>query len=327
MIAVAETLKGRDFTKVSDWGHDELLAVLDLADRLKEAQQAGEEHRVLPGRTLAMIFQKPSLRTRVSFEVGMRHLGGSAMYLSQQEIGLGERESVGDAARVLSRMVDGIVARTFRHSDVVELARHASVPVVNGLSDDEHPCQVLADLLTMREHRGDLAGLRLAWVGDANNVLNSLLLAATRLGVHVRIGAPPGYEPDARLLETASDEAARSGVELEVMHDPRKAVQEAHFIYTDTWYSMGREAERETRLAVFRPYQVNADLLAAAAPGVKALHCLPAHRGEEITDEVLDGPASVVLDQAENRVHAQKAVLVRLMARGQVPGSKFQVPS
>ena len=303
---------GKDLVSIADLSAEEMAALLDLAAELKTR---GRPPATLQGKILALIFQKPSLRTRVSFEVGMAQLGGQAMYLSQQEVGLGERESIPDAARVLSRMVDAIVARTFRHRDVVDLARSASVPVINGLSDDEHPCQVLADLLTMREHRGRLAGLRLAWVGDGSNVVNSLLLAAPRTGLNLRIATPRGYEPNGRVLAAAADEAARADVELEILNDPRAAVRGADFVYTDAWYSMGQEAERATRLPVFRPYQVNAALLAEASSDVRVLHCLPAHRGEEIADDVLDGPASVVLDQAENRIHAQKAVLVRLLAQ------------
>ena len=305
---------GKDLVSIADLSAEDIAQLLDLAADLKAHRPHRE--RPLDGKILALLFQKPSLRTRVSFEVGIRHLGGSALYLSDQEVGLGKRESIADASRVLSRMVDGIVARTFLHQDVVELAHYATVPVVNGLSDDEHPCQILADLLTIREHRGRLAGLRLAWIGDANNVVTSLLLAAPRVGLNLRIASPAGYEPDARLLNSAADEAADAGVELEIVNDPRVAVRDADVVYTDTWYSMGREAERETRRPLFRPYQVNAALMAEAAPGALAMHCLPAHRGEEITDDVLDSPTSVVLDQAENRVHAQKAVLVRLMARG-----------
>ena len=305
---------GKDLVSIADLSAADIEAILDLALELKASPRP--QPPPLAGKILALIFQKPSLRTRVSFEVGMVQLGGHAMYLSNQEVGLGQRESVPDVARVLSRMVDGIVARTFSHNDVVDLAASASIPVMNGLSAVEHPCQVLADLLTMRERRGHLAGLRLAWVGDGSNVVNSLLLAAPRVGLNLRIATPPGYEPDGRALDVAANEASQADIELEIVHSPRDAVRGADFVYTDAWYSMGQEDERETRLPIFRPYQVNAELMSAAASGAMVLHCLPAHRGEEITDEVLDGPASVALDQAENRVHAQKAVLVRLMAPG-----------
>jgi ornithine carbamoyltransferase len=304
---------GKDLVSIADLSADEIGYALDLALQLKSGQYGPAQP--LQDQILALIFQKPSLRTRVSFAVGMEQLGGHALYLSQQEVGLGERESVADVARVLSRMVNGIVARTYFHQDVVELARGASVPVINGLSDLEHPCQVLADLLTMRERRGSLRGLKLAWIGDGSNVVNSLLLAAPRVGLHLSICTPPSYEPADRILSAAADEADSAGVELEAVNDPAVAVRDADFVYTDTWYSMGQEDEREARLPVFRPYQANAALISAAAPGVQVLHCLPAHRGEEITDDVLDSPASAVWDQAENRVHAQKAILLMLMGR------------
>lgn len=302
---------GKDLVSIADLSADDITQVLDLAQQLKA--QGRCHPRPLQGHTLALLFQKPSLRTRASFEVGMGQLGGQTIYFSNQEVGLGQREGVSDVGRVLSRMVDCIVARTYFHDYVVELARAASVPVINGLSDDEHPCQILGDLLTMREKRGRLRGLKLAWVGDGSNVVNSLLLAAPRVGLNLSVACPGGYEPNGRILAVASDGADESGSELELLADPREAVRDADFVYTDVWYSMGHEEEREARLSVFRPYQVNAALLAEAAPGVQVLHCLPAHRGEEITDDVLDGPASIALDQAENRMHAQKALLVLLM--------------
>jgi ornithine carbamoyltransferase len=302
---------GKDLVSIADLSADDIAQVLDLAAELKA--QRDRPTSPLRGRVLALVFQKPSLRTRVAFEVGIHQLGGHALYLSNQEVRLGEREGIPDAARVLSRMVDGIVARTYFHEHVVELAGAASVPVINGLSDAEHPCQVLADLLTMREQRGRLAGLKLAWVGDGNNVVNSLLLAAPRIGLNLCVATPPCHEPDGARLAAAADEAAAAGIELEVTGDPRVAVRGADFVYTDVWYSMGQEDEREARLPLFRPYQVNAALLAEADPGAGVLHCLPAHRGEEIADDVLDGPASLVLDQAENRLHVQKALLLRLM--------------
>jgi ornithine carbamoyltransferase len=306
---------GKDLVSIADLSADDIARLLDLAADLKS--QRLPQTRPLQSQVLALIFQKPSLRTRVSFEVGMEQLGGRAIYLSNSEVRLGEREGVSDVARVLSRMVNGIVARTYFHSDVVELAEAASIPVINGLSDDEHPCQVLADLLTMREQCGRLRGLKLAWVGDGSNVVNSLLLAAPRVGLNLYVATPPGYEPDGRRLAAAADEAADARVELEVVNDPQAAVQNADFVYTDAWYSMGQEEEREARLPVFRPYQVNAALLEKARPGARVMHCLPAHRGEEITDEVLDGPASIALEQAENRVHLQKAILLDLMARAE----------
>jgi ornithine carbamoyltransferase len=302
---------GKDLVSIADLSAEDILQVLDLAADLKARRPSFPA--LLAGKNLALVFQKPSLRTRVSFEVGMRQLGGHAMYLSDQEVQLGKREGVADVARVLSRMVDGIVARTFRHQDVVDLAQAASVPVVNGLSDDEHPCQILADLLTMRECGGRLRGLKLAWVGDGSNVVNSLLLAAPRVGLNLAVATPPGYEPNGKLMATAADEAASAGCEVEVLHDPVAAVRGADFVYTDAWYSMGQETEHEARLPIFRPYQVNAALMRHAAANARVLHCLPAHRGEEISDDVLDGQASVTLDQAENRLHAQKAVLALLL--------------
>jgi ornithine carbamoyltransferase len=303
----------RHYLSVADLSASEIEALLEDALRLKHERPAnGARKRPrLPGRTAALVFQKPSLRTRVSFEVAMLQLGGHALYLSPAEIQLGQREGVVDAARVLSRYVDLIVARVYLHRDVIGLARHATVPVINALSDLEHPCQILADLLTLRERFSRLRGLRLAFVGDGNNVANSLALAGPRLGMQMAFACPPGYEPNPSILETAGP--------VEVFADPREAVRGANVVYTDAWYSMGQEGEAELRAPIFRPYQLNAQLLAQAAPGAVAMHCLPAHRGQEITDEVLDGPASVAYDQAENRLHVQKALLLKLLVRaGQV---------
>ena len=307
-------MQGKDFVGVADLDGPRLATVLERAARLKHDRQIGRPHVLLPGRVVALIFQKPSLRTRVSFEVGMAELGGQALYLSPAEVGLGERESPADVARVLSRMVHGIVARTFSHRDVEILAQEATIPVVNGLTDVEHPCQALADLQTMAEHAGRLQGVTVAYVGDGNNVTHSLMLAAPHVGVGLRIATPPSYRPSPEITQQAESLAEDAGTELSLMDDPYAAVRGADFIYTDTWYSMGQEAEAAERRPIFKGYQVNAELLRAAGPGVKILHCLPAHRGDEITDEVLDGPASVVYDQAENRLHAQKALLVELLA-------------
>ena len=303
----------KDFVGVADLSGPRLATVLDRAARLKHDVKIRRPHAQLAGRIVALIFQKPSLRTRVSFEVGMVQLGGRALYLSPAEIQLGEREATVDAARVLSRMVDGIVARTFAHADVESLARHASVPVVNGLSDLEHPCQVLADFQTIAERAGTLEGQVLAYVGDGNNVAHSLMLAAPVLGVHLRVATPTGFEPDASITTQARELAERHGTELRLLEDPVDAVRGAGFIYTDTWFSMGQEEEAEQRRPVFGPYQVNDALLRAAGPRALVMHCLPAHRGEEITDEVLDGPRCIAYDQAENRLHAQKALLVELL--------------
>lgn len=270
----------------------------------------------LRGKVAALVFQKPSLRTRVSFELAMRQLGGDSLYLSPAEVQLGQREGVVDVARVLSRMVDAIIARVFVHADVVGLAEHASVTVVNALSDLEHPCQILADLLTLYERYGRLHGLRLAYIGDGNNIAHSLALAAPRLGIDLRFACPDGYEPDPSVLEQAARLAGTHGGAIELFRDPHQAVDGADAIYTDTWYSMGQEGEADLRAPIFRPYQLNAALMAHAAPSAIALHCLPAHRNHEITDEVMDGPASAVYDQAENRLHAQKALLLGLLGRG-----------
>jgi ornithine carbamoyltransferase len=248
----------------------------------------------------------------VTFEVAMYQLGGKAIHLGPSEIQMGTRESVPDVARNLERWVHGIVARTHRHETLLELAENAKVPVINALSDRDHPCQALADLLTLKEHRGDLKGLRLAYLGDGNNVANSLLHACARLGVHITLGCPEGYEPDSAVLAAAQEEAGKTSAELKVVRDAREAVQEADAVYTDVWASMGQEAEAAAREPIFRPYQLNAELLAAAREPL-VMHCLPAHRGREITDEVMDGPQSVVFDQAENRLHAQKAILAVLL--------------
>jgi len=306
----------KDFVGVADLPGPRLTAVLDRAIRLKHDLKVRRPHPLLAGRIVALVFQKPSLRTRVSFEVGMIQLGGRALYLSPTEIQLGEREATVDAARVLSRMVDGIVARTFAHADVEGLARHATVPVVNGLSDFEHPCQALADFQTMAEHAGGLERLRgrtLAYVGDGNNVAHSLMLGAPPLGVNVRVATPPGFEPDGSVVARARALAEQHGTESRLLEDPAEAVRDADVIYTDTWTSMGQEAEAEARRPIFAPYQVNDALLRAAGPGALVMHCLPAHRGEEISEDVLDGPRAIVYDQAENRVHAQKALLVELL--------------
>ncbi|HEY6102336.1 MAG TPA: ornithine carbamoyltransferase [bacterium] len=302
-------MRGRDLVSIDDLSAEELSEVLDRAAALKERQRAGEATPVLAGKTLAMIFEKPSLRTRVTFEVGMRQLGGGAVNLAPADIQLGVRESVPDVARNLSRWVDGIMARTFAHQTVVDLAAAASVPVINGLSDWEHPCQTLADLLTVREHLDRLDGARIAWVGDGNNVLHSLLLAAGKLGISVAAATPAGYAPAADVVRRAQALASRTGATITLMTDPMEAVRGADIIYTDVWVSMGQEAERGQRLRDFAGYQLNAALLRAAEGRAKVMHCLPAHRGEEITDEVLDGPSSIVLDQAENRLHAQKGLL------------------
>jgi len=306
----------KDLLSLADLSTDELWHILNVAQELKEEwQEEGGNQPILMGKTLGMIFQKPSLRTRVSFEVAMLQLGGEALYLSPNEIQLGKRESVEDVARVVSRYVDCIMARVFAHNDVETLAAYSRVPVINGLSDYNHPCQGLADLFTILEKKRALGGLKLAWVGDGNNVLASLLLGASKVGMDISAATPPGYEPSIDAVELAFRFAAESGSEIEIGNDPHAAVRDADIIYTDVWTSMGQEAEREQRLKVFPPYQVNAALVAEADPEAIVMHCLPAHRGQEITDEVADGPHSVLFDQAENRLHAQKGLLAVLIAR------------
>jgi ornithine carbamoyltransferase len=301
----------RNYLSVADLSPDEIHELLGRALELK--RYGNKRDTRLAGLTAGLVFQKPSLRTRVSFEVAMLELGGHAVYLSPAEIQLGQREGVVDVARVLSRYVDVIVARVFLHADVAGLAEHASVPVINALSDREHPCQILADLLTLYERRGSLRGIRLAYVGDGNNVAHSLALAAPALGIDLRFACPDGYEPDPSIMEQAYANATSGSIEL--FRDPREAVREADAVYTDSWYSMGQESEAEARAPIFRRYQLNDALLAAAGPNAIAMHCLPAHRNQEITDEVMDGAASVVYDQAENRLHVQKALLLKLFGR------------
>ena len=291
----------------------ELHDLLELALRLKAEWKAGGNNPLLQGKTLGMIFLKPSLRTRVSFEMAMKHLGGGAIMLGPQEIGLGVRESIPDVARVLSGYVDGIMARVFDHKDVVQLAEYASVPVINGLSDGYHPCQALGDMLTIHEHFGALEGLRLAFVGDGNNVAASVALACAHFGVSFSIATPEGYEMQRPVREQAYDIAGRNGSVLEMRTRPQLAVADADVVYTDTWVSMGQEAEAAERAGEFGAYQVNGELLKNANPNAIVMHCLPAHRGDEITDAVMDGAQSRVFQQAENRMHAQKAILARLL--------------
>ncbi len=307
-----ETRKQHCLVAIAEMSTQQLHDLIDQALALKIDHKRGVRPALLQGRILGMLFEKPSLRTRVSFEVGMYQLGGHAMYLSPQEVELGRRESVPDAARVLSRYVDAIVIRTFGHERVLELARHASVPVINGLSDFEHPCQALADVLTIREQRGTLSGVRLTYIGDGNNVCNSLALAATKLGLRMTIACPRGYEPPDAIIQMAQDAADYTGGQLRILHDPREAVLGADVVYTDVWTSMGQERESAQRRADFAGFQLNRTLLDIAGDAV-VMHCLPAHRGEEITDEVMESDDSIVFDQAENRVHAQKAVLCQLI--------------
>jgi ornithine carbamoyltransferase len=304
----------QDFLSLSLLTPTELNDLLASAVELKREWKAGGNAPVLKGKTLGMIFTKPSLRTRVSFERGMQHLGGQAMYIAPDEIQLGKRESVADVARVLSRYVEGIMARVFAHADVVGLAQYSRVPVINGLSDYTHPCQGLADLLTVLEYKGAVKGVTIAYVGDANNVTNSLVFGGALLGAHVRVGAPAGYQLRPDVVELGNKFASASGGSLAQMVDPRAAVAGADVIYTDVWTSMGQEAEAAARARIFPPYQLNAKLIGGANKDAIVMHCLPAHRGQEITDEVADSPQSALWDQAENRMHAQKAILVKLLA-------------
>lgn len=304
----------KHFLDLASCSTEELGDLLETALLLKSEWRNGGNQPVLRDKTLGMIFQKPSLRTRVSFEMAMKHLGGSAIMLGPQEIGLGKRESVPDVARVLSAYVDGIMARVFDHAHVVELAEFSRVPVINGLSDSYHPCQALADIMTIREHFGTLAGLRLAFVGDGNNVAASVALVCAHFGLTFSIATPEGYEMKTSIREQAYAIAERSGSALLMHTRPRQAVADADVIYTDTWVSMGQESEAQERIGEFAGFQVNRDLLRFAKDGAIVMHCLPAHRGEEITDDVMDGPQSRVFEQAENRMHAQKAVLARLLA-------------
>lgn len=307
------------FLSIADLTPTEIENLLDLALKLKRERAKGGNKPALKGKTLGMIFQKPSLRTRVSFDMAMRHLGGDAIYLSPAEIGLGGRESVPDVARVLSAYVDGIMARVFDHQHILALAEYSRVPVINGLSDYNHPCQALADIFTVLERRPKLAGLNFAFVGDGNNVATSLIHLCAKLGIHFRIATPPGYELPPPVIAGARGVAAHSGSQIFETHDPHQAVKDADVIYTDVWTSMGQEAETHKRLAVFPPYQINAALVGLAKPDVLVMHCLPAHRGEEITDDVADGPNSILFPQAENRMHAQKAILVELLGEKQKP--------
>jgi ornithine carbamoyltransferase len=305
-------MKSKDFLSISDVSIDELESLLDLADEIKAHPK--RYRKALKGQTLAMIFQKPSTRTRVSFEVGIWQLGGYALYLSGTDIQIGRGETIADTARVLSRYCDGIMARVFGHKDVVDLGRYATVPVINGLSDLTHPCQAVADYMTLREKRGKkIAGLKLAYVGDGNNVAHSLILAGAKLGVNVALACPPGYKPKAEILERAAPDAKKRGGAIEVFDRPEDAVRGADCIYTDVFTSMGQEKEKQERARAFEGFQVTTALMKAATPECVFMHCLPAHRGEEVQAEVADSPQSVIFDEAENRMHGQKAIMVELM--------------
>ncbi|MDQ7778644.1 MAG: ornithine carbamoyltransferase [Planctomycetota bacterium] len=306
-------MKGRHLLAMKDLTSEELRQVLDTAKAMKLEHYSGRAGRPLAGKVLGMIFQKPSTRTRVSFEAGMAQLGGTAIFLSSNDIQLKRGETVSDTAHVLSRYCDCLMARVFAHQDVVDLAQNSRVSVINGLSDFEHPCQILADLQTILEKKGTLAGLKLAYVGDGNNVCHSLMAGAAMVGMDVAVGTPKGYEPKPDAVDCAKALAKSSGSSVMITTDPARAARGADVIYTDVWASMGQESEHDARVKIFHRYQINAALMKKCKPDVLVMHCLPAHRGEEISEEAIDGPNSVVFDQAENRLHAQKALLVSLM--------------
>ncbi|HEX2952875.1 MAG TPA: ornithine carbamoyltransferase [Bacillota bacterium] len=310
---MAHTLKGRDFISLHDFTAEEIRLFLETARRLKVNQKMGVAFQPLAGKTLGMIFTKASTRTRVSFEVAMVQLGGYPLFLSGNDMQLRRGETIADTARVLSRYLDGIMIRTYDHQDVLDLAQYASIPIINGLTDLLHPCQVLADLLTIGEKKGELAGLKMAYIGDGNNMAHSLMFGGAKMGMEVVVASPEGYTPDPQIVELAKADAAVNGGSIQVIASPEEAMTGADVIYTDVWASMGQEEEQETRKKAFQGYQVNSKTLSLAKPDSIVLHCLPAHRGEEITDEVIEGPHSVVFDEAENRLHAQKAVLALLL--------------
>jgi ornithine carbamoyltransferase len=303
----------KDFISVHDLSLYEFHEILDLAIKIKEDRH--QFRKALKDQVLAMIFQKPSLRTRMTFEVGMLQLGGHAIYLSPGDGQVGVRESFYDVGKNLERWVDGIMIRTFAHQNILDLAAAVKIPVINALSDLLHPCQAMADFMTLKEKMGNLSELKLAYVGDGNNVCHSLMFAAAKAGSRMAVATPPGYEPKPEIVRLAKEDGRDSGFALTLTNDPRQAVAEADIVYTDVWASMGQEAEKEIRARLFAPFRVNASLMAAAKPGAFFMHCLPAHRGDEVTDEVIDAPTSVVFDQAENRLHVQKAIMVLLMGK------------
>ena len=311
---LGRSFSGKSFLSIHDFTTEQVMRVMDLAALLKAEQKAGVPHPILKGKTLGMIFLKPSTRTRISFEVAICQLGGYGLFLNANDLQLKRGETVADTARVLSRYLDGIMIRTFAHSDVIELAREGSIPIINGLTDLLHPCQVMADLLTGIEKFGDLRGRKLAYVGDGNNMVHSLMYGGAKVGMHVTCACPAGYEPDPAVVAAARADGAATGARMEVVRDPKEAVRGADILYTDVWASMGQEAEREKRVRDFQGYQINAELVDMANPDCIVMHCLPAHRGEEITDDAADGPHSVLWDEAENRLHAQKAILALTMS-------------
>lgn len=307
-------LKHKDLISIHDLEIGEVALILDVAAKLKRKQKKGEPHQYLKGKTLAMLFSKASTRTRTSFEVGFFQLGGHPIYLSDDASQIGRGEPIKDTARVLSRFVDGIMIRTFSHESVIELAKYATIPVINGLTDLLHPCQALTDIFTIQEKMKVLKGRKMVYVGDGNNMAHSLMYAAAKVGMNMVCACPKGYQPDPKVLAEAQEDASQTGCTITVEEDVMKAVKGADVLYTDTWASMGQEEEHDARKKIFAPYQINAELLAAARPEAIVMHCLPAYRGEEITDDVIEGSQSVVFDQAENRLHVQKAIMALLMS-------------
>lgn len=311
---IASQLKGRDFLTLDDYTPEEIRYLIDLSIELKKKQHAGEAYQPLKGKTLGMIFEKSSTRTRVSFEVGMYQLGGQALFLSKNDLQLGRGEPIWDTGQVMSRYLDGIMIRTFAHKNVVDLARSATIPVINGLTDLFHPCQAMADYQTIYEKKGRLEGLKVAYIGDGNNMAHSLMMGAAKLGVHFVVATPEGYEPDPEVVRLSVDFGVKHGAKIEVTTDAKQAVADADVIYTDVWASMGFEAEQQEREKAFHHYQVNESLVKYAKSDYLFMHCLPAHRGEEVSEAVIDGDRSVIYDQAENRLHAQKAIMAALMS-------------
>jgi len=313
MQEINDSLRGRDFVSIHDFTPAEVAYILEVGAKLKEEKKQGVPHPHLAGKTLGMIFQKSSTRTRVAFEVGMYQLGGHALFLSPRDIQLGRGETIQDTAQVLSRMLDGIMIRTFDHEEVLELAKWADIPVINGLTDLLHPTQVIGDMMTIKEHKGRLQGLKLAFIGDGNNVAHSLLFGGAKVGMEVVIATPPGFEPDSQIVSLAQEDAQATGAKLWVVNDPAEAVRDADIVYTDVWASMGEEDQATEKEQRFLKYQVNGSLMSLAKRDAIVMHCLPAKRGKEITDEVMDGPQSVVFDEAENRLHAHKAIMAVTM--------------
>lgn len=309
------SLQGRDLLSIHDLSTQEVNDIMALSKKLKQQLKQGQEHHLLKGKTLGMIFEKSSTRTRVSFEVGMWQLGGQALFLSSRDLQIGRGEPVKDTARVLSRFLDGIMIRTYSHAEVEELAEYASIPVVNGLTDLMHPCQALTDIFTAMEHKGDLKGRKMAFIGDGNNMVHSLMHACAKVGMDIAVASPLGYLPDPVMVEEAKADAKLTGSKITIVQDPFAAAKDADVLYTDVWSSMGQEAEQIVRQKAFAGFQINSAIMDAARPDAIVLHCLPAHRGEEITEEVFEGPQSAVFDQAENRLHVQKAIIALLLAK------------